>query len=104
MKFFKFILINRDGKAKYDSKKGDTSITKGFYGPPTNCKDLGGLGYNLNGYYMVKGKDESNSSKMQTVYCRFHQPQEIKLGKNLYCNIIELQIYKNQLIKCYILF
>ena len=54
-----------------------------FYGPPTNCSDLGKLGHNLNGYYLVKSSDPSQKNKMMTVYCAFRQAQEVlgKLGK-----------------------
>lgn len=45
-----------------------------FLGPPTNCSDLGKLGYTLNGYYLVKG-----SSKMSIVYCMFLQAQGLAM-------------------------
>jgi len=51
-----------------------------FYGPPTNCSDLGKLGHTLNGYYLVKGSDKSTKNRITTVYCAFHQAKGV-LGK-----------------------
>jgi len=50
-----------------------------FYGPPTNCSELGLLGYTLNGYYLVNSKPANNAiksseTKIETVYCAFKQP------------------------------
>ena len=52
-----------------------------FYGPASNCEELGRLGYTLNGYYLVKGKDESNSNSVEAVLCQFKLPMEFKGGK-----------------------
>jgi len=53
---------------------------KRFYGPPTSCEELGKLGYTLNGFYLIKGIDESNSTRIKTVYCQFKQPPAPKNG------------------------
>jgi len=65
-----------------NSMNEDENSTVGarFYGPPTNCYDLGKLGHTLNGYYLVKGNESSNKNKMVTVYCAFQQAQGV-LGK-----------------------
>jgi len=47
-----------------------------FYGPATNCKELGMLGHTLNGYYMVKSNENaSKTKKIRAVYCRFKKPE-----------------------------
>lgn len=38
---------------------------------PTNCKELNLLGHTLEGFYLVKGIDESGNNKVRTVYCTF---------------------------------
>ena len=55
-----------------------------FYGPASNCDEQGKLGYTLNGYYLVKGKDESLGNSIEAVLCRFKLPEESKGGKNLW--------------------
>lgn len=47
-----------------------------FFGPPTNCSEIGMLGYTLNGYYLVKSTDQINKNKIKIVYCAFRQAQE----------------------------
>jgi len=51
-----------------------------FYGPPSSCKDLGKLGYTLNGYYFVRNKNIEVGSltekKMEVILCRFQFPSE----------------------------
>jgi len=54
-----------------------------FYGPASNCNELGRLGYTLNGYYLVKGKDESIRISIEAVLCRFKLPEETKGGNYL---------------------
>jgi len=55
-----------------NSKKGEKNITKPFYGPPTNCIELGKLGYTLNGYYLVK--ESNNGGQIEVILCRFQLP------------------------------
>ena len=62
------------------SEKEEAPDIKSFYGPPTSCRELGALGYTLNGYYLVKGKDELKRTKIQTVYCQFKQLHGMKQG------------------------
>ena len=55
-----------------------------FYGPATNCNELGKLGYTLNGYYLVKGNGESYIHQgIEVVFCRFQLPPNSKSSKNL---------------------
>ena len=70
-------------RGSQNSTNDDGNNAARFYGPPTNCSDLGKLGHNLNGYYLVKSSDPSQKNKMMTVYCAFRQAQEVlgKLGK-----------------------
>ena len=59
----------------------DKNKTKRFYGPATNCNELGKLGYTLNGLYLVDCKDQSKKSiKIEVIYCQFKQPNGIKEG------------------------
>ena len=37
-----------------------------LYGPATNCNELGKLGYTLNGYYLIGGKEQFQ--RIKTVY------------------------------------
>jgi len=55
-----------------NSKKEEKHISKPFYGPPTNCIELGKLGYTLNGYYLVK--DSNNGGQIEVILCRFQLP------------------------------
>jgi len=72
-------------------KESDESFTPNppFYGPPTSCSDLGKIGYTLNGYYLVKRKDNSNSSKIATVFCSFKK-QKINRSKFFFSNTLIL--------------
>jgi len=63
-------------------EKEKAAIDTRFYGPASNCNELGKLGFTLNGYYLVKGKDESVSNSVEAVFCRFNLPEESKGGKN----------------------
>ena len=74
--WIKFEFRNR--KDKKDETEDDPKV-KEFYGPPTSCEELSKLGYTLNGYYLVKGKDNLNISfAIQAVYCQFKEPQSTK--------------------------
>jgi len=54
-----------------------------FFDPPTNCHEVGQLGYTLNGYYLIKRRDDSNENgKIGVVYCRFQQLQKTNPSKN----------------------
>ena len=57
------------GKVKNDTEA--TNPVKRFYGFPSNCSDLGRLGYTLNGFYLVNG---TNNRNIEIVLCRFQQP------------------------------
>ena len=60
---------------KMEQAKGSDSR---FYGPARNCEELGKIGYTLNGYYLVKGEDESNTNSVEAVLCQFELPKESK--------------------------
>jgi len=70
--------------------EAENAPEKIFYGPPTSCRELGTIGHTLNGYYLVKGKDESKSTNIQAVYCQFNQPQQ---GMNQGIDLIHNTIY-----------
>ena len=56
----------------------------GFYGPPTNCKELGRIGYTLNGYYLVrsnKNQSPKSEGEIEIVFCRFQFPPGVGEGK-----------------------
>ena len=59
------------GKKKSNTDTGEER----FYGPPTSCDDLQRLRYTLNGYFLIKGKGQSNANRIQVVYCQFQQPE-----------------------------
>jgi len=42
-----------------------------FFGPATNCQELGQLGYTLTGYHLVKSNNE-----IKIVYCAFQRPAQ----------------------------
>ena len=73
-----FTSSRKEGNKK-QTEEGSSSI-KRFYGPPTSCSELGDIGHTLNGYYLVKSELASHTSKIQTIYCRFNQPQETIKG------------------------
>ena len=54
---------------------------KYFYGPATSCKELGILGYTLNGFYLVKGKEQTNINKIEIISCEFELVSGLKEGK-----------------------
>ena len=64
-------LLLYSGKQKNASE--EESMTKRFYGPPTSCEELQKLGYTLNGYYLIKGKDKLDANRIQVVFCQFQQ-------------------------------
>ena len=72
----------------YSRKKinKDEEETKRFYGPPTSCDELNKLGYTLNGYYLIKGKETLNANRIQVVYCQFQQPPDAKKQSKIIFN------------------
>jgi len=69
------LLLFRDKK-----EKENAAVDSRFYGPASNCNELGKLGYTLNGYYLVKGKGESLSNSIEAVLCQFNLPGKSKEG------------------------
>jgi len=67
-------MLYNSGKGKNKTENGNQANLK-FYGPANNCKELGILGYTLNGFYLVNGKDQSNHSGIEVVFCRFKVPK-----------------------------
>ncbi len=76
-----YFLISGEKEGKIENKKHANTR---FYGPASNCNELGKLGYTLNGYYLVKGNGESISNSVEAVLCQFNLPMamESKRGKN----------------------
>ena len=64
------IKLSFSGKQQNDTNEVKNSV-KRFYGLPSNCSDLGRLGYTLNGFYLVNG---TNNRNIEIVLCRFQQP------------------------------
>ena len=62
--------------------KEKAAVDTRFFGPASNCNELGKLGFTLNGYYLVKGKDESTINSIEAVLCQFNLPEKSKGGKN----------------------
>ncbi len=54
------------------SRKGENNTMKPFDGPPTNCSELGQLGYTLIGYYLVNGSH--GSRQIEVILCLFTLP------------------------------
>ena len=54
-----------------------------FNDPPTNCRDLSGIGYTLNGYYPVQLQldGEQKSGKIGMIYCKFNS--DTKTPRNI---------------------
>ena len=69
------------GKEKNKTENRDKNNLQ-FYGPAKNCKELGILGYTLNGFYLVIGKDQSDTRGIEVVFCRFKLPKGFKESKN----------------------
>ena len=74
-----WFLFSKEAGDKKEKEK--SSVGTRFYGPASNCKELGKLGYTLNGFYLVKGKGESGSNSVEAVLCQFKLPEESKGGK-----------------------
>ena len=54
-----------------------------FYGPETGCNDLGRLGFTLNGYYLVHGRENQSSNgnknnQIEVAECRFVQKSKLE--------------------------
>ena len=70
------------GKEKNETEERVT--VKRFYGPPCNCSELGKLGYTLNGYYLVRGKEQqplitSGNNKIEIIEGSFQQEANGKI-------------------------
>jgi len=49
-----------------------SDLTK-MQGMPTSCNDLQLLGHKLNGLYLVKTSQPNQGTKIETIFCNFHQ-------------------------------
>ena len=71
--FISFLYIKRKEKNITNNEDNE----RAFEGPPTSCATLAKIGYTLNGYYLIKGKDQQSKNirpnKIQIVFCRFKQ-------------------------------
>ena len=61
---------------KFENKiKDDEENVARFYDPPSSCKELGMLGYTLNGYYLVENGDwkikKKEGDEIELIFCRF---------------------------------
>ncbi len=59
-----------------DKTNNDEENMIRFYGPPSSCKELGKLGYTLNGYYLVENNENGKIKKeeggeIELIFCRF---------------------------------
>lgn len=74
---FKFQISLYKRNKENNTANNDNDGERDFEGPPTSCKTLAKLGYTLNGYYLIKGKDQQSkskkSNKIQVAFCRFKQ-------------------------------
>ena len=50
----------------------DEEIPQKHNSNPTNCNDIGKLGYTLNGFYIVNGSD--TVERFEVVFCQFKLP------------------------------
>jgi len=66
-------------KEKNDTGNQDVK-DKRFYGPASNCFDISKFGYTLNGYYLVKGKNQTKNDQVEVLGCRFNHPNGFKEG------------------------
>ena len=60
-----------DGKTK---NKSEEQTAKQINSNPANCNDIGILGYTLNGFYIVNGKN--SAGRFGVVFCQFKLPSE----------------------------
>jgi len=61
-----------------------------FFGPATSFNELGLLGYTLNGFYLVEGKENQQQQfpQVQLVLCHFKRPLGTSEGKaDFYGNV-----------------
>lgn len=66
-------------KEKNRSENQDIVDTK-FYGPASSCFEISKLGYTLNGYYLIKGKNQTKNNQVEVLGCRFKHPDGSKEG------------------------
>ncbi len=85
------MLFNR--RKSKNNTENENQDDRQFYGPAKSCNELGNLGYTLNGYYLVNGKDKSERIGVEVVFCRFKQPQGVKESKS------KFNYYKNEYLK-----
>ena len=64
-----FYFVFSDGKTK---NKSEEQTVQQINSNPTNCNDIGKLGYTLNGFYIVNGND--NTERFGVVFCQFKLP------------------------------
>jgi len=88
-----------------NSKENRNIVDTRFYGPASNCVEISKLGYTLNGYYLVKGKNQTKNNQVEVLGCRFKHPDGSKEGiifKNYEFNnsfTIYSKINRNQSVK-----
>ena len=74
-----FFALYNSQKEKNGTKNQNIVVTL-FYGPAFNCVDISKLGYTLNGYYLVKDKNQTKNYQVEVLGCRFKHPEGSKEG------------------------
>lgn len=67
-------------KNEKNGTENQNSTDKRFYGPANSCVEISKLGYTLNGYYLVKGKNQIKNDQIEVLGCRFKHPDGSKEG------------------------
>ncbi len=78
-----------------NEKLGAKDENTPFYGPATNCHQLGKLGYTLNGYYFVKG----DASKIRAVFCGFQQQYATSKSSKIVLKFVKYLPVKDRLLQ-----
>jgi len=67
-------------KKEKDTTKNQNIADHPFYGPPSSCAEISKLGYTLNGYYLVKVKNQTKRDKVEVLGCQFKHLSGSKEG------------------------
>ena len=78
------------GKEKNQTEKQEMR----FYGPAKSCEELLKIGYTRNGFYLVKGRDDTSNRHIEMVDCMFTNPNGVKDGKKIVKQIQPVETFK----------
>lgn len=68
-------------KSEKPKNNSDIASAITFYGPASSCEELRMLGFTLNGFYLVDGKDKLKKGQtIEVIECRFKQPHGSEEG------------------------